>query len=100
MLRTLSTDTSYTFIDIYNFAPAQSEGRLMKRLVLKGKEKMWPTVTWLDKQLVVYYLGEDDNDVNIRETRGIDFEELFLHLDNRGSVFITMKPAQELWKSL
>lgn len=72
----------------------------MNRLVLKGKEKMWPTVTWRDTQLVVYYLGEDDDEVNIRETRGIDFEELFLHLDNGGSVFITMKPAQELRRSL
>jgi hypothetical protein len=64
----------------------------MKRLIIKGKDRIWPTVIWQGTQLVVYYIGEKDNDVEVRETRGIDFEEFFLHLDRGGSVFVTMKP--------
>jgi hypothetical protein len=63
----------------------------MKRLIIKGKDRMWPTVIWQGSQLVVYYLGEDENDVNVKETNGIDFEEFFLHLDRGGSVFVTTK---------
>jgi len=54
---------------------------------------MWPTVIWQGTELVVYYLGEDMDDVEVRETRGIDFEEFFLHLDRGGSIFVTMKPG-------
>ncbi len=64
----------------------------MKRLIIKGKDRMWPTVIWQGSQLVVYYLGEDENDVNVKETNGIDFEEFFLHLDRGGSIFVTTKP--------
>jgi hypothetical protein len=64
----------------------------MKRLIIKGKDRIWPTVIWQGTQLVVYYIGEKDNEVEVRETRGIDFEEFFLHLDRGGSVFVTMKP--------
>jgi len=53
---------------------------------------MWPTVIWQGTQLVVYYLGEDEDDVEVKETRGINFEEFFLHLDRGGSIFVTMKP--------
>jgi len=53
---------------------------------------MWPTVIWQDTQLVVYYLGENEEDVEVRETRGIDFEEFFLHLDRGGSIFVAVKP--------
>ncbi len=65
----------------------------MKRLIIKGKDRMWPTVIWQGSQLVVYYLGEDENDVNVKETNGIDFEEFFLHLDRGGSIFVTTKPS-------
>ena len=64
----------------------------MKRLFIKSKGKMWPTVIWQGTQLVVFYMGKSDNEVEVRETRGIDFDELFLHLDTGGSVFVTMKP--------
>jgi len=66
---------------------------IMKRLTIKGNDRMWPTVIWPGSQLVVYYLGEDESDVKVRETREIDFEEFFLHLDNGGSIFVTMKPT-------
>jgi hypothetical protein len=66
----------------------------MKRLIIKSKDRMWPTVIWQGTQLVVYYLGEDEGDVEVRETRGIDFEEFFLHLDRGGSIFVTLKPLK------
>jgi hypothetical protein len=68
----------------------------MKRLILRSKDHLWPTVVWQGSQLVVYYLGEDEDDVEIRETRELDFEEFFLHLDRSGSMFVTMKPRSEL----
>jgi len=55
---------------------------------------MWPTVIWQGTQLVVYYMREGDDEVEVRETRGIDFEEFFLHLDKRGSIFVTVKPQK------
>ena len=64
----------------------------MKRLLIKSKGKMWPTVIWQGTKLVVYYVGEGDEEVEVRETHGIDFEEFFLHLDKGGSVFVTLKP--------
>lgn len=66
---------------------------VMKRLIMKSKDRMWPTVIWQGSKLVVYYLGEDESDVEVRETPGIDFEEFFLHLDRGGSIFVTMKPT-------
>jgi hypothetical protein len=70
-------------------------GALLRRLVFKGKGKMWPTVMWQGTQLVVYYLSDDDEGVVIRETSEIDFDEFFLHLDGGGSIFITIKPTGE-----
>lgn len=66
---------------------------IMKRLIIKGNDRMWPTVIWPGSQLVVYSLGEDESSVKVREIREIDFEEFFLHLDNGGSIFVTMKPT-------
>lgn len=42
--------------------------------------------------LVVYYLGEDPDDVIVREETELDFRELMSRLDSGGSVFVTMKP--------
>lgn len=67
----------------------------VRRLIIKEKGRMWPTVSWRDSQLVVYYLGEEDEDVSIEETRKIDFEELILRLDQGKSVFMTMRPRGE-----
>lgn len=72
--------------------PQISSGRLLRRLVFKGKGAVWPTVTWKGTELIVYYLGEDDDDVVIKETREINFDEFFLHLDCGGSIFVTMRP--------
>ena len=71
-------------------------GAVLKRLVIKGKNRLWPTVIWQGTQLVVYYIDEDKDEVEIRETRGIDFEEFFLHIDKGGSVFVTNKPQSDL----
>jgi hypothetical protein len=64
----------------------------MKRLIMKSKNSLWPTVVWKGSRLLVYYLGENEDEVEVRETREIDFEEFFLHLDKGGSVFVTMRP--------
>lgn len=42
--------------------------------------------------LVVYYLGEDPDDVIVREETELDFRELMSRLDSGDSVFVTMKP--------
>jgi hypothetical protein len=68
----------------------------MKRLTLKGKNRIWPTVTWPETSIVVFYFSEDDTKVEIKETQGIDFEEFFLHLDRGGSIFVTLKNSSEL----
>ena len=76
----------------------------MTKYFIKARDKMWPTVIWQGTQLVVYYMGDDPNDVEVRETRGIDFNELLLHIDRGGSVFITTRPVEgedqqpEEWK--
>lgn len=65
----------------------------MKRLIIKSKNSVFPTVVWQGSQLVVFYLGEDEDEVEVRETSEINFEEFFLHLDRGGSVFVTMMPG-------
>ncbi len=76
----------------------------MIKYFIRARDKMWPTVIWQGTQLVVYYMGDDPNDVEVRETRGIDFDELLLHIDRGGSVFITTRPVEgeeqqpEEWK--
>ena len=66
--------------------------RFMKRLIIKAKDRLFPTVIWKRSSLVVYYLGENEEDVEVRESQEIDFDEFFLHLDRGGSVFVTIKP--------
>ena len=64
----------------------------MKPMVIKGKDRLWPTVTWAGSDLAIHYLGSEDEDVTIRETNTLDFEEFFLHLDKGGSIFLSVKP--------
>jgi hypothetical protein len=68
----------------------------MKRLIMKSKNSLWPTVVWKGSQLLVYYLGENEEEVEVRKTCEIDFEEFFLHLDKGGSVFVTLRPSPSL----
>jgi len=58
---------------------------------MKSKNSMFPTVVWQGSQLVVFYLGDDEDEVEVRETNELNFE-FFLHLDCGGSVFVTMMP--------
>lgn len=51
-----------------------------------------PRVGREGSHLVVYYLGEDPDDVIVREETELDFRELMSRLDSGGSVFVTMKP--------
>jgi len=68
----------------------------MRTLIFKSTDSLWPTVTWEGSRLVVYLLGEEVDDVSIKEAQEIDIEELLLHLDRGGSIFLTMKPQQEI----
>ena len=67
----------------------------MRTLVIKGKDRLWPTVSWGSTNLIVYYLGAEDDEVSIRETNQLEIDELFLHLDKGGSVFMTVKPPKQ-----
>lgn len=67
----------------------------MDKLVIKSEGKLWPTVVWGKTSLMVYYLGEDPEDVSVKQTNGIDFDELLLHIDKGGSVFISSSPYRE-----
>ena len=62
------------------------------RIVCKERDRLWPKVAGEDSRLVVYYLGADPEDVSVRETAEIDFEELLMRLDTGSSVFMTLKP--------
>ena len=67
----------------------------MSKIFVKTEGNVWPTVLWQNTELVVYFMGDDPNDVEVRSTRGIDFDEVLLHLDLGGSVFITRKPIDD-----
>ncbi len=66
----------------------------MRKYFTRSGDSIWPTVIWQGTQIVVYYLNQDDEINDIVETRGIDFDELLLHIDRGGSVFITTKPVE------
>ncbi len=68
----------------------------MSKIFVKAEGKLWPTVLWQKTQLVVYFMGDETDDVEVRETRGIDFDEVLLHIDRGGSVFITTKPVDQV----
>jgi hypothetical protein len=67
----------------------------MDKLVIKSEGKLWPTIILGKTRLMVYYLGEKPDDVSIKQTNGIDFDELLLYIDKGGSVFITSSPYRE-----
>lgn len=67
----------------------------MRTLVFKSTDNLWPTVTLEGSRLLVYLIGEEVSDVSIKEAQEIDIEELILHLDRGGSIFLTMRPQQE-----
>ena len=71
----------------------------MSKIFVKVDGKLWPTVLWQKTQLVVYFMGDEPDDVEVRETHGIDFDEVLLHIDRGGSVFITTKPADQKGKT-
>ena len=63
----------------------------MRTLIFKSTDSLWPTVTWEGSRLLIFLLGEELDDVSIREAQEIEIEELLLHLDRGGSIFLTMK---------
>ena len=63
----------------------------MKKLIIKSKDRIWPTVVWQGSRIITFFLGEEEDKNEVRETAGIDFEEFFLHLDRGGSIFVTLR---------
>ncbi len=61
-----------------------------------GEGESFPRVGREGSHLVVYYLGEDPDDVIVREETELDFRELMSRLDSGGSVFVTMKPDSRM----
>jgi hypothetical protein len=49
---------------------------------------------WKDS-IVIFYLGEKDDNVIIKETREINFEEILLQLYRGNAIFMTVKPSGE-----
>ncbi len=56
-----------------------------------GEGEALPRVGREGSHLVVIYLGEDPDDVIVREETELDFRELMSRLDSGGSVFVAIK---------
>ncbi len=56
-----------------------------------GTGEAFPRVGREGSHLVVIYLGENPDDVIVREETELDVRELMSRLDSGGSVFVTMK---------
>ncbi len=56
-----------------------------------GTGEAFPRVGREGSHLVVIYLGENPDDVIVREETELDVRELMSRLDSGGSVFMTMK---------
>jgi len=70
------------------------------KFLIKNNDKFWPTVLWQGTSIVTYYIDDLSDDVKIRESRGIDFDELLLHIDRGGSIFLTTQPkSKEVFES-
>ncbi len=70
------------------------------KFLIKNNDKFWPTVLWQGTSIVTYYIDDLSDDVKIRESRGIDFDELLLHIDRGGSIFLTTQPkGKEIFES-
>ena len=65
------------------------------KFLIKNNDKFWPTVLWQGTSIVTYYIDDLSDDVKIRESRGIDFDELLLHIDRGGSIFLTTQPKDK-----
>lgn len=61
----------------------------MRKIIFKEEGKLWPTVIWKGSELVVYYLNDQEDVIDIEKTRGLDFDELLLRIDKGYSIFIT-----------
>ena len=59
-------------------------------------DDFWPTARWGDSKLVAYYLGEDEADVRLVESDGLDFEELISRLE-RGEWTLSLGNHTEGW---
>jgi len=65
------------------------------RSIYMEEGRMWPKVAWRDSRIALFDLGAEPDDVTVEEAQEVDFEELLLHLDAEGSVFMTLKQENE-----
>jgi hypothetical protein len=61
----------------------------MSKMFVKNDKNLMSQAIWQKTKLLVYYMGDEPNYVSVRETNGIDFDEVLLHFDKGGSIFIT-----------
>ena len=61
-----------------------------------GKDELYPGAPKKGPQPRVYYLGEESDDVIVREETVLDVQELMFRLHSGGSVFMTMRPYRRL----
>jgi hypothetical protein len=62
---------------------------MKQRFIVKNLDKLWPTVLWQGTSIVTYFIDDMTEDVKIRKSKGIDFDELLTHIDRGGSIFLT-----------
>lgn len=62
---------------------------MKQRFIIKNLDKLWPTVLWQGTSIVTYFIDDMTDDVKIKQSRGIDFDELLAHIDRGGSIFLT-----------
>ena len=65
--------------------------REMNPFASEGKGELYPGAPQEGSHFVVFYLGDESNDVIVREETVLDFQELMSRLHSGGSVFMTMK---------
>jgi hypothetical protein len=58
-------------------------------MFVKNDKNLRPPAIWQKTKLLVYYMGDEPNYVSVRKTNDKDFDEVLLHIDKGGSIFIT-----------
>lgn len=66
----------------------------MKRLVIREEGDIWPTVVFEDRKLIIYYIGEREEDTIIEEMKEMNFKEILHNLERGKSIFMTMMPRK------
>jgi uncharacterized membrane-anchored protein len=70
--------------------------RNMKGIYIKDKEEKWPKMVLKNMNFIIFYVGEREEDVKVKEMRKMDFRDLLKNLKNGKSVFITTRPRRRV----